>query len=167
MQVNQKETAGADRPKNPEQQAVPTESCFRVNEPFRGKAFVANKQLSPEVWAKLEAAIPQEETLKFVVMGDLSIKSKYAETFLAVTDKLIYGFDETMEGGLRTHTFDKVKRAYVKRYYGNAMLVFSMDESGKEFVDLSCEYVNFIRFSYKVASVYDAAAIYIQNIAGG
>jgi len=167
MQVNQKETAGPDRPTGPEQQAMPTESCFRVNDPFRGKAFVANKQLPKEVLDKLEKTIPQEETLKFVVMGDLNIKSKYADSFLAVTDKLIYGFDEAFEGGLKTHTYDRVKRAYVKRYYGNAMLVFSMDESGKEFVDLSCEYTNFIRFSYKVASVYDAAAVYIQNVAAG
>ena len=55
MQVNQKESGGPDRPKNPEQQAMPTESCFRVNDPFRGKAFVANKQLSKEVLEKLEA----------------------------------------------------------------------------------------------------------------
>ena len=115
MQVNQKETAGPDIPNNPEQQAMPTESCFRVNEPFRGKAFVANKQLSKEVLEKLEVTIPQDEILQFVVMGDLNIKSKYADTFLAVTDKLIYGFDPAFEGGVKTHTYDRVRRAYVKR----------------------------------------------------
>lgn len=168
MQVNQKETSAApDKPMNPGQQAQPTESCFRVNEPFRGKVFAANKKLSEEAWGKLEKVIPKDEELQFVVMGDLNIKSKYANSFLAVTDKQIYGFDDAFDGGVKTHSYDRVRRAYVKRYYGNAMLVFSMDEGDKEFVDLSQEYVNFIRFSYKVASVYDAAAIYIQNVAAG
>ena len=109
----------------------------------------------------------QEEKLLFVIVGDLSIGSKYAKSFLAVTDKLIYGFDDAFEGGVKTHSYDKVKRSFVKRYYGNAMLVFSMDESDREYVDLSREYTNFIRFSYKVSSLYDAAAIFIQNVAAG
>ena len=171
MNVNTKEKAGQSqdpaRQQNPEQQNAGAESCFRVNAPFRGKAFVANKKLSEEALAKLEKTIPAEETLKFAVVGDLNINSKYASSFLAVTDKLIYGFDDAFEGGVKRHSYDKVKRAYVKRYYGNAMLVFSMDDGDKEFVDLTREYVNFIRFSYKVASVYDAAAIYIQNVAAG
>lgn len=171
MNVNTKEKTGQSqdpaRQQNPEQQNAGAESCFRVNAPFRGKAFVANKKLSEEALAKLEKTIPAEETLKFAVVGDLNINSKYASSFLAVTDKLIYGFDDAFEGGVKRHSYDKVKRAYVKRYYGNAMLVFSMDDGDKEFVDLTREYVNFIRFSYKVASVYDAAAIYIQNVAAG
>ena len=149
--------------------AVPDhgESNFIVNEPFRGEVFAANKKLTKEDILKLEKAIPADEKLKFVIVGDLSIGSKYAKSFLAVTDKLIYGFDDSFEGGVKTHTYDRVKRAYVKRYYGNAMLVFSMDESGKEYVDLTKEYTNFIRFSYKVTSLYDAAANFIQNVAAG
>jgi len=166
--VNQTENKVKDPPKRTMPgQTVPTESCFRVNEPFRGKIFASNKKLPETALAKLEAAIPAGEVLQFAVMGDLNIHSKYAESFLAVTDQKIYGFDDGFEGGVKTHSYDRVKRAYVKRYYGNAMLVFSMDEGDQEFVDLSREYVNFIRFSYKVASVYDAAAIYIQNVAAG
>jgi len=144
-----------------------SESSIILNDPFRGNIFAANKKLDEDDWAKLEKAIPKDEKLLFVIVGDLSIGSKYAKSFLAVTDKLIYGFDDTFEGGVRTHSYDKVKRAYVKRYYGNAMLVFSMDDGGKEFVDLTKEYTNFIRFSYKVTSLYDAAAIFIQNVAAG
>jgi len=145
----------------------PEESSVIVNPPFRGETFAANKRLSEEDWERLEKTIPQDEKLKFVIVSDLNLFSKYAKSFLAVTDKLIYGFDDTVKGGVKTHTYDKVKRAYVKRYYGNAMLIFSMDESDKEFVDLTKEYTNFIRFSYKVASLYDAAANFIQNIAAG
>jgi len=143
------------------------ENSFILNDPFRGATFAANKRLAPEDIRKLEDAIPETESLKFVIVGDLNIQSKYAKSFLAVTDARIYGFDESFENGFKTHEYANIKRAYVKRYYGNAMLVFSMDEERKEFVDLSKEYVNFIRFSYKVASLYDAAANFIQNVAAG
>lgn len=142
-------------------------SAFAINKPFRGEAFLSNKVLSPEELDWLERGIPADEKLKFIIVGDLNIHSKYSKSFLAVTDVKIYGFDGAFPGGVRTHDYEKVRRAYVKRYYGNAMLVFSMDDGDKEYVDLSKEHVNFIRFSYKVASLYDAAANYIQNIAAG
>lgn len=144
-----------------------SDSNFIVNPAFRGSVYAANKKLDEEDLKKLEKAIPEGEKLLFVIVGDLSIGSKYAKSFLAVTDKLIYGFDDSFEGGVKTHPYDRVKRAYVKRYYGNAMLVFSMDDGDKEYVDLTKEYTNFIRFSYKVTSLYDAAAIFIQNVAAG
>ncbi len=155
--------------KNDTNQSAASEvsTAASINEPFRGKTFAANKKLTEDDLTKLEQTIPADETLLFVIVGDLSIHSKYAKSFLAVTDKLIYGFEDTFKGGVRTHNYDQVKRAYVKRYYGNAMLVFSMDDSGKEFVDLTKEYTNFIRFSYKVTSLYDAAANFIQNVAAG
>ena len=82
-----------------------------VNPPFRGETFAANKRLSEEDWERLEKTIPQDEKLKFVIVSDLNLFSKYAKSFLAVTDKLIYGFDDTVKGGVKTHTYDKVKRA--------------------------------------------------------
>jgi len=142
-------------------------TSVNVNSPFRGKQFAANKQLSEDDLAKLEKAVPENETLLFVIVGDLNIGSRYAKSFLAVTDKLIYGFDDSFAGGFKTHSYEKARCAYVKRYYGNAMLVFSMDDPQKEFVDHTLEYTNFIRFSYKVASLYDAAAAFIQNIHAG
>ena len=147
------------------QEAVP--SSLSINPPFRGKTFASNKKLEQDALDMLEKTIGQDERLLFLIAGDLNIHSKYAHSFLAVTDKLLYAFDNALEGGVRTHRYDQVKRAYVKRYYGNAMLVLSTDEPGKEFVDLSKEYTNFIRFSYKVASLYDAAAAFIENVAGG
>ncbi|MBE5868626.1 MAG: ABC transporter ATP-binding protein [Lachnospiraceae bacterium] len=140
---------------------------YIVNDPFRGNEFIANKSLTQEDVAKLEAAIPQGERLLFVIIGDLNIHSKYAKSMLAVTDKLIYGFDQAFPEGVKTHSYDKVKRAYAKRYYANAMLILSMDDSKSEYVDRSKEYTNFIRFSNKVASLYDAAARFIQNVAAG
>lgn len=159
-----KNKSGCSCKEHPEER---TDQAFTVNKPFRGRQFAANRALSDTDILKLEKNIPADETLLFTVSGDLSIKSRYSDTFLAVTDKHIYGFDDTFDGGVRVHSYDKVRRAAVKRYYGNAILIFSMDESDKEFIDLSKEHINFMRFSYKVASLYDAAAFFIQNIAAG
>ena len=162
-----KKTEASSKTKEPPGTQSQERSNFIVNKPFRGKNFAANKPLAEADLAKLESTIAPDEILKFVIVGDLNLHSKYAKSILAVTDKKIYGFDDSVEGGVKTHTYNRVKRAYVKRCYGNAMLVFSMDDSEKEFVDLTKEYTNFIRFSYKVASLYDAAANFIQNIAAG
>lgn len=142
-------------------------SAYALNQPFRGEQFLSNKVLDPEDLKQMEEKIRAGEKLKFVIVGDLNVRSKYAKSFLAVTDGRIYGFDPTADDGVRTYEFADVKRAYVKRYYGNAMMVFSKDDGGGEFVDLSKERVNFLRFSYKTASLCDAAATYIQNVASG
>ncbi len=172
MKIQTEKQTGSAKPsvEPPPTTASPQEavqSSFVVNPPFRGKTYAANKKLDQESLEKLEQTIGAEEQLLFVIAGDLNIHSKYAHSFLAVTDQLIYGFDAAFPDGVRTHSYENVRHAYVKRYYGNAMLVLSMDEPGKEFVDLSKEYVNFIRFSYKVASLYDAAASFIENVAAG
>jgi len=168
--ANQKAGEAVQAKDSAEQNSIPRqneESNIIVNPPFRGRTFCANKVLEQTDWEKLEKAIPESEILKFIIVGDLNIHSKYAKSFLAVTDSKIYGFDDSFEGSVRTYEYSQVKRAYVKRYYGNAMLVFSKDESRKEFVDLTKEHTNFIRFSYKVASLYDAAANFIQSVAEG
>ena len=131
-----------------------------INSPFRGVKFIANKQLKPEDTEKLEKTLPAEERLQFVIVGDLSIQSRYAYTFLAVTDKGIYGFDDTFEGGVRRVSYEQVKKAFVKRYYGNAMLIFTPpEEDGKR--------TNFLRFSYREANLFDSAATYITNMSKG
>ena len=130
-----------------------------INEPFRGVKFIANKQLKPEDTQKLEKTISSEECLQFVIVGDLSVRSQYAYTFLAVTDKALYGFDDAFEDGVRRVAYEQVNRAYVKRYYGNAMLVLcSQPEEKKD---------NFLRFSYREANLFDSAAGYITAVAGG
>ena len=111
-----------------------------INQPFRGMKFIANKQLKADDWDKLENTIPQEECLQFVIVGDLNIHGKYAYSFLAVTDKGIYGFDDSFEGGVRKTTYDRIKKATVKRYYGNAILIFTPPEEDGE-------RDNFLRFS--------------------
>ena len=91
------------------QEAVP--SSLSINPPFRGKTFASNKKLEQDALDMLEKTIGQDEQLLFLIAGDLNIHSKYAHSFLAVTDKLLYAFDNALEGGVRTHRYDQVKRA--------------------------------------------------------
>lgn len=123
------------------------------------KKVLTNLPLTKEDEAKIRATIGDEE-LKFVIVGDLDIKSKYAKSVFAATDKGVYAFDEAMEDGFQRKGYEEVKKAYVKRFYGNAMLILTADEDKKE-------RTNFIRFSYRAASLYDAAAYFIENICAG
>ena len=130
-----------------------------VNPPFRGSQYAANKQLTDEELKKLEKNIPETELLQFVVVGDLSLKNRYTRSVLAVTDGHIYGFDENYDAGVMVFDFARVRKASVKRYYGNALLVFAGEEEGEK--------TNFLRFSYREAPLFEAAAAYINSIADG
>ena len=77
--------------KRKEETATPN-SAYALNPPFRGNEYLSNKVLTDEDLSRMEKGIPAEENLKFVIVGDLNINSKYAKTFLAVTDGRIYGF---------------------------------------------------------------------------
>ena len=134
-----------------------------VNPPFRGIKFIANKKLEADDTDKLETAIPREECLQFVIVGDLNIKNHYAHAFLAATDKHIYSFDEALPNGVGQVPYGQIKSARVKRYYGNAMLVLTLSEDG----DTDQKQINFLRFSYTQANLFDAAAGYITSIASG
>lgn len=136
------------------------EVSMRVNPPFRGKFFVANKKLTKESFSKLEAAISSEEQLQFVIVGDLNLKNQYVRSLLAVTDEGIYGFDETLPGGVERLTYEQVKRAYVKRNYSNAILAITTNDAREE-------KRNFLRFSYREATLFDGAAGFINSVVSG
>ena len=130
-----------------------------VNPPFRGEVYAANKQLTAEELEKMEKTVPETEGLQFVVVGDLSLKNRYTRSVLAVTDVRIYGFDENYDDGVKIFEFDQIGKASVKRYYGNALLVFAGKEEGEK--------TNFLRFSYREAPLFEAAAAYINSLADG
>ncbi len=126
-----------------------------INPPFRNMRFIANKQLGQEDTQQLEAAIPAQEQLLLVIVGDLNIQNRYSRCLLAVTDKGIYGVD----GDVKQASFGAISRCSVKRYYGNAVLVLRRKESEAQ--------ENFLRFTYKEANLFDAAAGFITEMAAG
>ena len=140
-----------------------TSMSLTINAPFRNCQYAANKKLTAEEFEKLEAAILQTEKLRFVVVGDLNLKNKYARSILAVTDEGIYGFDETYANGFCKREYSEIQSAVVKRYYSNAMLIFAQKAETEE---KTPEKTNFLRFTYREAPLFDAAANFINAVAG-
>ena len=60
----------------PERPSGGIDSENRVDVRFRGKRLLVNKVLTDEELDRLEKVIPQDETVRFVVVGDLNVKSK-------------------------------------------------------------------------------------------
>ena len=154
-------------PANIPETQLRSEVCVSVNPPFRGQQFAANKKLTPEDFEKFEQVIGQDERLQFAVVGDLNLKNHYARSVLAVTDKRLYGFDETLDSGVNICDLSQIKSACVKRYYSNAMLIFTMADADGEKEDQPEKRINFLRFSYREAIIFDAAATFISNVAAG
>ena len=140
-----------------------TDISGTINPPFRNEQFIANKKLTEADFEKLESAIGEQERLLFVVVGDLNVRNRYARCVLAITNKKIYGFDDAVSGGVNHYSYSQIEQAQVKRYYGNAMLVLTM--AGAEENSESKKRVNFLRFSYTEASLFDAAASFISGLA--
>ncbi len=137
-----------------------------LNDPFRGCVYHANKRLDDASLRELGERIPEDERLLFVIVGDLSISCSYERSMLAVTDKTVYAFDSTLKGGVRAIPISSAGKAYVKRYYGNAMLVIT-EKSSEDGEDADGRGIDFIRFSYKVAALYDAAAAFVSAVSKG
>lgn len=94
----------------------------------------------------------------FVVVGDLNLNGKYAQSMLAFTDKKVVAFDECLEGEMYSLDYSEIDTAQVKRMYGNAIFKVKLKNGKKK---------NLLRFSYAAAEVADAAAVFINAVNSG
>jgi len=139
--------------------------------------YLCNRTLSQERRGIIESIPQSGENILFVVAADLNLKSRYAEAFFIATNVAVYSVEleddseskntsknkrknkDTSNGvSIKSSSripYSKVEKCKVKRNYGNAVLVIN-DTDGR--------YINFIRFSYKVASLFDAAANFVENV---
>lgn len=120
-----------------------------------------NKEIPTELWEKLETKraeiCDKDEKILFAVVGDLTIEARYGICLLAVTAERSFVMDE--EGKpVRTLLHADVKKASVKRMYGNARLILT-DRDDKK--------IEMFRFTYAVATLCDMAADYIEKMARG
>ena len=107
-----------------------------------------------EIYEQLAA---EGERVLFVIVGDLSLKGKYAETALIFTDKEVVGYDSNGGGTLRIKYSD-MSDVVAKRMYGNATLSAVMPSGRREV---------FFRYTYSVAALCDAAALFIEHVRDG
>jgi len=113
----------------------------------------------PERFAKqADAMLLEGETPLFTIVGDLDLKGRYDESALVVTDRRTLAFDTYHAGGVYVAEHARVDKAFVKRMYGNAVLRVALDGGAPN---------DIFRFTYSVASLCDAAALFAENIAQG
>lgn len=116
-----------------------------------------NKDLHPAVEAVVDREVMEGNEVLFVIMGDLNLKGRYAPTALIFSwDSVLYVDGETGEES--RFAFLDMKEVVSKRMYGNATISAIMPD-GKRVV--------FFRYTYSVATLCDAAALFINHIRDG
>lgn len=118
---------------------------------------IKNKPLPKSAESIVDALNGKEENVQFVIVGDLSLKGRYAETALVFTDSAVIYCDGTSESGVR-YVYSDMKDVESKRMYGNATLSAVMPNGKREV---------FFRYTYSVAALCDAAALFIDHINEG
>ena len=116
-----------------------------------------NKELPAAIEAVVDREVENGSEVLFVIAGDLNLKGRYAKTALIFTwDRVIYFDSETGEES--RFMFSDMTEVVSKRMYGNATLSAIMP-NGKRVI--------FFRYTYSVASLCDAAALFINHIRDG
>lgn len=117
-------------------------------------SYLHSRAFTPEETARIEALPFEGEKILFVLAADLNKKSRYAPNFLLVTETAVYSLDE--EEKTERIPFTEIASCKVKRNYGNALLLLQKKEETSR---------AFLRFSYRAASLFDAAAQFVDEIA--
>ena len=123
----------------------------------RYEFILKNKSISNEVQAIVDRLLDRNENVLFVIAGDLAKNGKYANSALVFTDKSVISFDGK-EGDERTYLFADMSNVESKRMYGNATLSAVMPSGKREI---------FFRYTYSVAALCDAAALFVNHINEG
>ncbi len=97
------------------------------------------------------------ETVLFSIVGDLSKSGRYCETALFFTGERVVVYDG-VPGESVSYRFSDMQDVEAKRMYGNATLSAVMPNGSREI---------FFRYTYSVAALCDAAALFISHVRDG
>lgn len=115
---------------------------------------LANKPFPEKFQQKYNEIFKDEEPM-FIITGDLTKNRTYGESALCFTKTKVLAFDDSFENSVKEINYCDLKKAKVKRMYGNATFdVFS--EDGKREV--------LMRLSFAAANIADAGADFINGI---
>ena len=118
---------------------------------------IKNKPLPPHAETVVKTLIENQEQPLFVIVGDLDRKGNYADSTLVFTKHaLIYCESEQTEP-LRIE-FSRLSSVIAKRMYGNATLSAVIDNGERQIL---------FRYTYSVAMLCDAAALFINHLNDG
>lgn len=114
----------------------------------------SNKPVPRCYEAQFKERFSNDEAL-FIVVGDLNLKARYAESMLVFTKTEIVAFDECLSGQTFSAEYSDIESAEVKRLYGNAIFKVEFKDGSRK---------TLLRFSYASAEVADAGASFINSV---
>ena len=120
------------------------------------QCILKNKPLPRNIEPILEKLIGDGEKILFVIVGDLNLKGKYEETALIFTRNFLISYNG--EGSEKRFEYSEMKDVKAKRMYGNATLSAVMPDGQREVI---------FRYTYSVAALCDASALFINHINEG
>ena len=115
-----------------------------------------NKPLPKNVEPIVEKLIGDGEQILFVIVGDLNLNGKYEETALIFARNFLISYNG--EGSEKRFEYSKMKNVKAKRMYGNATLSAVMPDGRREVI---------FRYTYSVAALCDASALFINHLNEG
>ena len=118
---------------------------------------IKNKPIPKNAENIIKSLNENGEAVQFVIVGDLSLDGKYAETSLIFTDCAAV-YCNGSHGEEKRYEYKDMKEVESKRMYGNATLSALMPNGKREV---------FFRYTYSVASLCDAAALFINHMNEG
>lgn len=122
-----------------------------------GNDFFTNRDIPYVYTERVEALLEPGEKPLFALAADLDLTAKYCETAMIVTDRRLFCFDPGHPKGLLIKTWNKVDAFKVDRMYGNAE--FFVTEQGRD--------IPVLRFTFSVAVLAEAAAVFLTNVKSG
>ena len=117
-----------------------------------------NKSLPMGAERIVERLGEEGKEVLFVIVGDLAKDGKYSGSALIFTKDTVTVYDEHAEEEEKCYCFSDLTYVRSKRMYGNATLSAQMPSGKREI---------FFRYTYAVASLCDAAALFINNVKSG
>lgn len=120
------------------------------------QCILKNKPLPKNAESIVERLMGDGEEILFVIVGDLNLKGKYAETALIFTPKFLISYNG--EDGEKRFKYSEMKDVKAKRMYGNATLSAVMPDGRREVI---------FRYTYSVATLCDASALFINHLNEG
>lgn len=116
-----------------------------------------NREIPKDVLPITEELKKNGERVLFVIVGDLSLNGRYLDSALIFTEDSVISYDGNPDE-FKRYFYRDMDNVVAKRMYGNATLSAVMPD-GKRVV--------FFRYTYAVAALCDAAALYINHINSG
>ena len=83
---------------------------------------ITNKPVPQEILERASEFIDENDPILFAIVGDLNLEGKYDTSAFLVTSKKAIAADKNLEGGIVAYDFSDIKKASVKRMYGNALI---------------------------------------------